>query len=285
MKPSIKTMMELEKQYADMVNSPSLRGVNLASWLPGLGCHVRSLVPGELMFIMADTGQGKSAALQNIALSLCDPCLFFELELPGSLMFERFAAAAHNLRCSEIEESVKAGKYLSPNDYNHIYVCDDTRLTPDQMRDLILREFAEKSGCAPSVVFVDYIGLMAAGGRSRYERTSQAAEDLKVLAKQCNVVVIAATQVGRPEDKDIATDLTLHSAKDSGSIESSCGVLLGMWRDQDDAATCYIKVLKNTKGKSGGVITCNFDGARMRITERARTNDGEYEDLSGEVDR
>ena len=30
-----------------------------------------------------------------------------------------------------------------------------------------------------------------------------------------------------------------------------------------------IKYVKNTKGKTGIQVECNFDGARMRITERA----------------
>ena len=112
-RPPIYSMRDLWGKYCDMVTSPLSRYVNLADWLPGLGQFVRPLVPGELAFIMADTGHCKSMALQNIAASLVDPVLFFELELPGSLMVERFMALHNGIPCLEVEQQAKQSKGLS----------------------------------------------------------------------------------------------------------------------------------------------------------------------------
>ena len=67
----------------------------------------------------------------------------------------------------------------------------------------------------PRLVLVDYIGLVHGAGKSRYERVSSVAEDLKVIAKVTQTIIIIASQVGRDEDPEIR----LSSGKDSGSLE------------------------------------------------------------------
>ena len=266
---SLKSMDELAELYAAQQQAPELDSLDLGDWLPSFRRIARPLVRGELCFVMADTGVGKSMALQNIAVACArERSLFFELELPGALLWERWAALQLRKTCDEVNRIVKAGT-IPPLNLDDCYVCDATRLTWEQMAECIEKHAPAKCGAKPLNVFVDYIGLMGSSGKSRYERVSVAAEDLKVLAKTTNTIVVASTQRARP-DRDSGesgdTEPHLHDAKDSGSIENSAGMLLGMWRT--DRETLRIKVLKNTKGKAGDVITCNIDGARMRITER-----------------
>lgn len=261
----IYSMLELQADYRKSLEDDVGTRLNLGAWLPSLG-KLRALVPGELAFILADTGCGKSMALQCIAASTIEPILFFELELPRVMMFERFMALAHGRTCNEIEIRAQENSYWSTAAVGHVWVCDDTRLNTQDMLDTIDKS-AETIGVRPSVVMVDYIGLMAAQGKSRYERMSVAAEDLKVLAKQANVIVVAATQRSRPERDGDDVEVTLHDAKDSGSIENSCGLLLGLWKT--DYNSLKVRVLKNTKGPANWDIYCIMDGARMSITERA----------------
>src|SRR4029077_5148277 len=75
----------------------------LGNWLPALG--VRPLGPGDLLGIVADTGQLKSAAPLNIlARNAHLPAVVFSLELDELPMFERIAA---------ISASVDAGQTSS----------------------------------------------------------------------------------------------------------------------------------------------------------------------------
>jgi len=273
-KPQIYSMMDLAGEYKKYCKMSDSVCVDLGDWIPSLKRLCRPLVPGELCFIMADTGQGKSMALQNIALSCAETSLFFELELPKTLMFERFMAAAHQVNCKEVEDNFKYGRPMATSMANNIFICDATRLSAKTMCEMVEKECEQKIGGKPLVVFVDYIGLMASTGKSRYERTSIAAEDLKVLAKYTNTVVIAATQVHRPGEDD-TSELDLHSAKDSGSIENSCGLLIGLWRDKNEPHKhCWLKIVKNTKGQAGNCVKCNIDGAKMLITETAYTDEG-----------
>jgi hypothetical protein len=259
-------MHELQAEYAYMVNHADECQFDLGNWLPSFRKQgIRPLIPGELCFIVADTGHGKSAALQNICAVYADSVLFFEMELPGTLMFERFAARGNNIECVEVERRYKAGNPTNLAGIQHIYDCDATGLTEDTIAKVITEEAPKVMNGRPVMVCVDYIGLMSASGKSRYERMSCAAEGLKRVAKDTNTIIFAASQRSRGEEEE--SEVGLHDAKDSGSIENSCGMMIGMWKDEHDASTLWLRVNKNTKGGAGTLIKARFDGARMRIWE------------------
>ena len=167
-----------------------------------------------------------------------------------------------------VENIYRDKSFVRIGHIDHIYVCEKTRLDTNKMKALLQQEW-EQNDRRYELLIVDYIGLMdTKGGKSRYEQVSKAAEDLKILAKETNTIVLAATQIHRKGD-DYPDEISLHDAKDSGSIENSCGLLLGAWRDKNDARTMCIRVLKNTKGSSQWEpIRADFDGPSMRITER-----------------
>ncbi len=264
-------MAELEEQYTEFVRQVESRTFNLSRFIPSLGQHVRRLIPGELAVVMSDTGVGKTAIQQCMARAASPlPTLFFELELPSELMFERFVQMENNETGESVEARYKLGSSGAWRDFkslNHIMVCGESGLSTDQIESFIHRSEL-KGGMKPAVVFVDYIGLIrAVDARSRYEKLSETAEQMKVIAKRTKTIVIMGTQIARPDKSKESLEPKLHDAKDSGSIENSAGLVLAAWRP--DRGTMMLKILKNSKGNSNAVIECNFDGERMQITERA----------------
>lgn len=269
-------MFEIEARYQRLVQNIDQCALNFGRWIPELGRQVRHLLPGEVAVFIADTGVGKTACLQNIALKAAKPMptLMFELELPAELMYERFVAIQTKMTCAQVEAAYKSGETLGEQalekQFAHVFVCAESRLSISDITDYI--NHAElKIGERPRIVLIDYIGLVKSEGGSRYERISRIAEELKVIAKATQTVLVCASQVHRSEDDNSPPGL--HDAKDSGSIENSAGLVVGVWKDKDDRNTMYMKVLKNTKGRPGDPITCNFDGERCIITERAKTSD------------
>lgn len=268
----IYSMAECKEKYLEHLEKAAEFGIDLSRWLPGLSA-IRPLVGGELATVIADTGVGKSCILQNIAAALqFVPTIFFSLELPNSLMFERFAQITYNLTGHEVEEELSRAAVngttnsalnLMDVSLNHVWVCDKTNLDPPLIEEIV--ETAEKkSGVRPRLVIVDYIGLIK-GQSNRYERLSDAAEQLKVVAKNTDTVVIMASQMPRRERQD--NEVSLYDAKGSGSIEASSGLVLGAWRDKDTNEIMHIKVLKNTKGGGGTKVMCKCDWKCMRIEE------------------
>jgi hypothetical protein len=102
------TLAELEAQYiAEKTNFGDV-SMDLNRRLPALS--LRPLGPGDLMGIMANTGQCKTAAVQNIlACNSTLPGILFELELPGPQMFERYAAISTGINAWKISEFYDRG--------------------------------------------------------------------------------------------------------------------------------------------------------------------------------
>jgi len=264
----VKSMYDLEEEYEAFQTLRAERAIDLGDWLPWFRAHLQPIQPGELIVVVADTGHGKSAIAGNIAQSIRpEPALMFHLELPGTLVFERMAARVSDMGTWRIADAYKAGTSVQIRAADHIYVCDKSRLSAARMQEIAQGEAIEKIGGTPSLIVVDYIGLMEPGkGRSRYEQVSRVAEDLKVLAKETSSVVLATTQIHRKDDFG-DTEISLHDAKDSGSIEASADLLLGAWRKQADPAKMHIRILKSRRGGAGKQEVFDFDGARMRITQ------------------
>jgi 5S rRNA maturation endonuclease (ribonuclease M5)/archaellum biogenesis ATPase FlaH len=260
----VKSIVELEAEYRDFAQHVGDKGLDLGRWLPSLRCCVRALVPGELAMIVADTGTGKTAILQNIAYKSGLTTLLFEMELPGTLTFERFVALASDKSCHDIEECYQRGNTagFDLRKLGHVWTCCQSGLTIKRMRQ-ILDGASLKIGAKPDLVMVDYIQLTQGEGRSRYERTSTIAEQLKVMAKDTNTIIVSASQVGRKEDSEIG----LHDAKGAGEIENSAGLVIGAWRNSEDKQKLTLRILKNTKGTAGHTFECVFKGDTMVISE------------------
>lgn len=266
----IQNMEELEREYIEHLALSKTRVLTFANWLPSLNTRCRGLVPGEMVSILAATGVGKTALLQNLAKHSAPlPTLLFEMELPGSLTFERFCAMSEEIPCYQVESSYQNGTkrdWRSSGKLNHIWTCTKSKLTPANV-EMLINKAELKMGVRPALVLIDYIQLISGVGAKRYEVISDAAEELKRIAKTTKTIIVIASQVKRKEDSS-GMEVSLHDAKESGAIENSCGLVLGVWRPEPDKL--HIRILKNTKGRSMGKeeqIECRFDGASMTITE------------------
>jgi 5S rRNA maturation endonuclease (ribonuclease M5) len=270
-------LWEMEDQYHEHIRNLSQNQFNIGNWIPTLGRNVRGLVPGELVTVLASTGVGKTAILQNICKATAPlPTILFEMELPPELVYERFLGVAAGWHPRQIEDTFRAaiasgqrmGQENGMERLSHVYVCTEAKLTTEKLEQYILR--AEmKIGQKPKVVLLDYIQLMQSKGTSRYERMSTIAEELKIIAKTTRTILFVTSQIHRKEDGN-DQEVTLFDAKDSGSIENSSGLVLGAWRDAKDKSKLHIKILKNTKGTSGLTVQCQFKGESMQIVELAR---------------
>ena len=271
---------EMEQGYKNFVRSMGKNSFSLGKWVPTLGIKMRPLVPGELVFIIGDTGTGKTGLLQNIArAALPLPTLFFfELELPREMMFERFVSMSTKMTGESVEAAYQSSDESLVVQMDKVYaglcVCPLARITLAQMENIILRSEL-KIGERPRVVLVDYIQLIKGEGVNRREKISDIAEELKVMAKSTRTIIIVASQISRPKEIDESWEPSLHSAKESGSIESSCGVMIGAWQDMKNSSLLNLRVLKSTKGGTGTFVQCNFDGARMIITEKSKISDSD----------
>lgn len=270
------TIDEMEERYIEYVQHLDTKAFSLKGFSPKFDSISKRLMPGELVMVMGDTGQGKTAVMQAIAKSATpSPTLFFELELPLTAMFSRSVQMEVGCHEEDVLHDYKEGKFSMRDKFKnmrHILTCDRSGISMDYIEKLIMLSEL-KFGSHPTLVMIDYMGLVKSNNKSRYEAMAEKAQQAKVLAKNTNTIVIMGSQVGRPpQEKNDAgqyvrskrTKVSLHDGRGAGELEESSNLILGVTRPEEQLLN--IEVLKNTRGPVGGEVEFMFDGQKMQLT-------------------
>ena len=223
----LKSVAELEQDYIRHTKQVHSVALFLDRWLPSTAATIRPIVPGEVVTVMAGTGVGKTHILENIALNTSLPTLMFEMELPETLSFERLVAKATGMSQYDVEWSYKSGEGLPWRDagkLGHVYVCSESKASVADIQRMVTMA-ALKTGVRPRLVLIDYIQLIDGKG-DRYNRISDAMEQIKIMAKATNTVVVLASQIGRQKGDDHGGEVFLSDAKESGCLSMDGNRLL-----------------------------------------------------------
>ena len=271
----IYSMSQLEHIYRNEVQRDD-NYFDFGKLLPTLGRKVRPATGGDLITIMAATGVGKTFLAQLLMIA-CSPikALFFELELSERLTFERFAGMDTTINGREIERAYKEGRSVpwSPAKMGHIYTCPLPKMSPEKIETFI-KQSELIIGERPKIVVVDYAQLVAGKGETRYEKNSNTAEELRIVAKSTNTAIILTSQVARSKEEGQYKEVSMQDAKESGSIENSSSLLLGLWPDREVEGKLYCKVLKDTKEPSAGtLVTCMRKGMQLSEVSEVEVNE------------
>lgn len=270
----IKTIDDLEKEYIDYIKDIDNVKIDLKGWLPKFEQVTRGLTAGEVVVLIAGSGVGKTAILQNLLWSTKCPSVFFSYELPEILTYERFYQIVNNCTGENVESDYinqQIDSIAIKEDFKELYFNFNSDTNIDSIPDMV-ELLEQKINKKIRIVAIDYLGLVKGGFGSRYERVSYISEKLKDIAKKTNSVVICLAQVSRNEGAMGDAEVDLTAGKDSGSIENTGDIVLGAWRPEKQEENAEdkiikIKILKNRKGQDGVIIKCLFDKKTLRITE------------------
>ena len=243
----------LARRYCEWQNG----GLDLIRLFPIFGGHnIRPLVGGDVLVINSATGSGKTALAQSIAMAYNEhPIAWFSLELSRTRMHERNLILSLKTTADDIQSRLLAGENLDTIAIDHIHIIDEARVDLDYI-DRTLDVFPLLAGEAPRLVIIDYIQLMAGskGTHNIFERISENAIGLKVLAKKHNVVMCVISQIGRKDEANLS------SAKGSGAIEESATMLIGLNKIEQFADIRRLGIYKNTNGESGIIKEIGYEG-------------------------
>lgn len=225
--------------------------------------------PSDLLIIAGRPGQGKSgfciSAAKNAAQLHKKRVAMFSLEMSNEQLVQRLIAQetrinSQRLRLGEIhdEEWPLFTQAVSALGEAHIYLDDTPSISPLQLRTKCRRLHME---LGLDLIVVDYLQLMTGDTRmdNRVQEVSYISRNLKALARELNVPVLAAAQLSRAVEQRADKRPVLSDLRESGSLEQDADIVMFIYRpDQYETDTlrqnvAEIIVAKHRNGPVGSV--------------------------------
>ena len=213
----------------------------LSTGFVGLDRITTGLHEGNLIILAARPAMGKTALALNVAKYVATierkPAVIFSLEMGAEELIERMVASegmvpgyhlkTGNLSPDEWRRLVQAQNnlYDAP-----IFVDDTAGIRISEIRSNA-RKLAQEMG-GLGVIIIDYLQLITgAKGENRQQIVSEISRELKILAKDLKVPVIALSQLSRAVEQRQDKRPMLADLRESGSIEQDADIVAFLYRE------------------------------------------------------
>ena len=251
-KYNVKHVKELKKDFLEYLENlkASKGGITgiATNFLP-LDEITTGFKGGQLIVLAARPGVGKTTLALNIAynISLASklPVLFFSLEMTNQELLLRIICSGSFLEASKIQRG-----NFDTKEMNKIYETFQTLTSSflyfDDSPTLTAWEFKQRSrrfnlsmknlNLKPGLIIVDYLQLMTMEGKRYENRQTEVAaisRNLKAIAKELNVPVLALSQMNRSvEQRGKDHKPQLSDLRESGAIEQDADMVLFLHREE-----------------------------------------------------
>jgi replicative DNA helicase len=228
------------------------------------------LQPSDLLIIAGRPGMGKTGFALTIAKTAAQihkkHVAIFSLEMANEQLVQRLIAQetgidSQRLRTGKLEESewpifTHAVEVMGDT---KIFLDDTPGITPLQLRTKCRRLHLE---FRLDLIIVDYLQLMTGDGRrgeNRVQEVSHISRQLKILARELNVPVLAAAQLSRAVEQRSDKRPVLSDLRESGSLEQDADIVMFIYRQEmyeDDPSkenVAEIIIAKHRNGPIGSV--------------------------------
>lgn len=212
---------------------------------PDLDKMTSGFHPGQFVIIAARPGIGKSTLAVDFAraatLLAGKTVLFFSLEMSKEELAQRIIAAEARVELQKI----RTGE-LTSNDWMEIkgvkeklqkgtFLIDSSpRVTISRVRSLAIRQKQKPEGL--DMIVIDYLQLMELSSSrkndTRQNEVSEMSRNLKLLAKELQVPVIALSQLNRNSEARVDRVPQVSDLRESGSLEQDADMVLLIHRPE-----------------------------------------------------
>ena len=240
----------------------------------------------QLIVLAGRPAMGKTTLAMNIAQSVLNETdksvLFFSMEMSAEDIVERMVSSLgmlsfSNLRTAKLDESDWGKLTMSLDKVNdlELSIVDLPALTPTKLKHKA-RKFKRENPNLGLIV-IDYLQLMTCPEikNNRYLEISHISGQLKALAKELKVPVIALSQLNRGLESRVNKKPLMSDLRDSGSIEQDADILMFVHReevyDQENDILKGMADLIIGKHRNGeiGEVPLTFRGDFCRFENRA----------------
>lgn len=213
----------------------------LPTGYPELDKMTAGLQPEELIILAARPAVGKTAFALNIAQNIGTrtdrSVAIFSLEMGAESLVNRMLCAegtieAGHLRTGQLTEQEWHNLIMAMGSLSNtsIFIDDTPGIKVSEIRARCRRLAQEKGNLG--LILIDYLQLIEGSGReSRQQEVSEISRQLKKLAKELKVPVIALSQLSRSVEQRQDKRPVLSDIRESGSIEQDADIVAFLYRE------------------------------------------------------
>ena len=265
--PVAEKVLQKVQEYAKR-ETHALTG--LATGFRDLDNWTSGLQKTDLIIVAARPSMGKTALCltlaQNAAILEKAVVAVFSLEMSKEQLVMRMLSSeskvdAHRFRTGYLtrDEWGRLAGGIETLSNAKIFIDDTAGISVLEMRAKARRLAAEQKGL--DLIVVDYLQLMGGSGRSesRQQEVSKISRELKGLAKELQVPVVALSQLSRaPEARNPPKPL-MSDLRESGSIEQDADVVAFIYREdyynqtEENQGIAELIIAKQRNGPTGTV--------------------------------
>ncbi|MBS7232200.1 replicative DNA helicase [Flavobacterium psychroterrae] len=299
-------VLQAKKRIEEIAKQEGLSGVETG--FTNLDKLTSGWQPSDLIIIAARPAMGKTAFVlsmaRNIAIDFGHPVALFSLEMASVQLITRLISSETGLS----SEKLRTGK-LEPHEWTMLstkvknlekaplFIDDTPSLSIFDLRAKC-RRLVSQHGIR--IIIVDYLQLMTAGGNgkgggNREQEISTISRNLKALAKELNVPVIALSQLSRAvETRGSSKRPLLSDLRESGAIEQDADIVsflyrpeyykIDEWDDDEASPTAGQAEIMIAKHRNGGIenVRLKFIGHLGKF-DNLDDFSGNYDDLPSKM--
>ncbi|WP_055493974.1 replicative DNA helicase [Streptomyces sp. TP-A0356] len=245
------------------------------------------LHPGQMIIIAARPAMGKSTLALDFARAASIkhnlPSVIFSLEMGRNeiamrLLSAEARVALHHMRSGTMtdEDWTRLARRMPDVSAAPLYIDDSPNLSMMEIRAKC-RRLKQRNDL--KLVVIDYLQLMQSGSKrseSRQQEVSEMSRNLKLLAKELELPVIALSQLNRGPEQRTDKKPMVSDLRESGSIEQDADMVILLHREDayekesPRAGEADIIVGKHRNGPTA-TITVAFQGHYSRFVDMAQT--------------
>lgn len=266
-------------------NKGGIRGI--PTGIKDLDKMLAGLQRSDLVIVAARPSMGKTALMLNMSLNIATKAnqgsvLYFSLEMSKEQLVDRLLAAEASVDAWKL----RTGEGLTDADFEKlsaamgelaeapIFIDDTSGITVSDLRTKARR----LHHTAPlAAIFVDYLQLMSGGSRfasiaNRVQEISEISRNLKILARELNVPVVAASQLSRLVENRSPQIPQLADLRESGSIEQDADIVAFLYREdyynpESDRKNITDILIKKHRNGPVGNVEVYFDREKQRFRD------------------
>ncbi|MCX6420364.1 MAG: replicative DNA helicase [Actinobacteria bacterium] len=262
--------------------SQGVMGEGVKTGFKELDSLTNGLHPGNMIVLAARPAVGKSTLGLDIAryasIHKGDTSVIFSLEMSRSEITMRMLSAEarvalNNIRAGTLndEEWARLARRMGEISEAPLFIDDSPNLSLMEIRAKA-RRLKQRHNL--KLIVIDYLQLMTSGKRveNRQQEVSEFSRQLKLLAKELNVPIIAISQLNRSPEQRSDKKPLLSDLRESGSIEQDADVVILLHRDD-------LYDNQNRSGEADLIVAKHRNGPTRTITVSAQLHFARFVDM------